>query len=84
MYDIEVLNRAETPVYKGGLIRELAFQEVISQTQTDEQPLGTLGGKGILTQKKKGGMVNISVDEPSYIIGIVSLTPRIDYSQGNS
>ena len=27
--------------------------------------------------------MKIKVHEPSYIIGIVSLTPRIDYSQGN-
>ena len=26
----------------------------------------------------------IKVDEPSYLIGIVSLTPRMDYSQGNN
>jgi len=34
-------------------------------------------------QKHKGGQVRIKIDEPSYIIGLVSLTPRIDYSQGN-
>ena len=33
--------------------------------------------------KHKGGHVTVKVDEPSYIIGIISLTPRIDYSQGN-
>ena len=26
----------------------------------------------------------IKCDEPSYIIGIISVTPRIDYSQANS
>ena len=31
----------------------------------------------------KGGTVKIEIDEPSYIIGLVSITPRIDYSQGN-
>lgn len=31
----------------------------------------------------KGGQVVIKCQEPSYIIGIVSLTPNIDYSQGN-
>lgn len=72
-----------TPAYLGGLIKELAFQEVISNTQSPDQPLGTLGGRGVLTKKHKGGKVVVKVDEPGYIIGIISLTPRIDYSQGN-
>ena len=33
--------------------------------------------------KHKGGTVIVKVDEPSYIMGIVSITPRLDYSQGN-
>ena len=33
--------------------------------------------------KHKGGQVTVKVKEPSYIMGIVSITPRIDYSQGN-
>ena len=41
-------------------------------------------GKGALSNKHKGGKVVVKVDEPSYLIGIVSLTPRIDYSQGNN
>ena len=36
-----------------------------------------------MSSKHKGGKVVIKCDEPSYIIGIVSLTPRVDYSQGN-
>jgi len=78
---------AETPMYMGGLIKELVFQEVVSQSEVagDEgtQPLGTLAGKGIMAKKHKGGSIVIKVDEPSYIMGIISLTPRIDYSQGN-
>lgn len=76
--------RAETPMYMGGLIKELAFQEVVNNSEAPGQPLGTLAGKGHLTQKHKGGKIVIKVDEPSYIHGIISLTPRIDYSQGNS
>ena len=48
-----------------------------------EQPLGTLAGRGRMTSKHKGGFVKIEVEEPSYIMGIISLTPRICYSQGN-
>lgn len=75
--------RAESPIYHGGLIKELIFQEVISNSESEEQPLGTLAGRGRLSDKHKGGRISIRIDEPSYIIGIVSLTPRIDYSQGN-
>lgn len=77
----------ENPIYHGSLIKELAFEEVISTSDTsingNEQPLGTLAGRGRLTSKNKGGKMKIKVNEPSYIIGIVSLTPRVDYSQGN-
>jgi len=77
---------AETPMYMGGLIKELVFQEVVSQSESTgegNQPLGTLAGKGIMAKKHKGGTIVCKVDEPSYIMGIISLTPRIDYSQGN-
>lgn len=75
--------RAETPIYCGGLSKELVFQEVVSNAQTEDQALGTLAGRGTMSSKHKGGKIVIKVDEPSYIIGIISLTPRIDYSQGN-
>jgi hypothetical protein len=75
--------RCESPMYMGGLIKELVFQEVVSNSEANGQPLGTLAGKGVLSKKHKGGSTVIRVDEPSYIMGIVSLTPRIDYSQGN-
>jgi len=87
VYTHERTRSQENPMYMGGLIKELGFQEVVSNAQAEvqetAQPLGTLAGRGVLTGKKKGGKINIRVDEPSYIIGIVSLTPRIDYSQGN-
>lgn len=82
-YAENTLRQAETPMYMGGLSREVVFQEVISNAGTEFQPLGTLGGRGRMAQGQRGGKVRISVDEPSYIIGLASLTPRIDYSQGN-
>lgn len=74
-----------TPIYHGGLSKELVFQEVISTASAIEgqQPLGTLGGRGKLSGKHKGGKVRIKTDETSYIMGIISITPRIDYCQGN-
>ena len=86
VYTHERTRGQENPMYCGGLIKELAFQEVVSNASTDinnKQPLGTLAGRGVLTKKHKGGKIRIKVDEPSYIMGIISLTPRIDYSQGN-
>lgn len=75
---------AESPIYVGGLSKELVFQEVVSTAESNSaQPLGTLAGRGVMTNKHKGGSIKIRIDEPSYIMGIVSLTPRIDYSQGN-
>ena len=88
VYDHPQSMRAESPVYMGGLIKELVFQEVVSNSESKNnhgtsQPLGTLAGKGVMGQKHKGGTVVIKTDEPSYIMGIISLTPRLDYSQGN-
>lgn len=87
VYTHERSKSCENPMYMGSLIKELGFEEVVSVADTEvggeEQPLGTLAGRGRLTGKNKGGKVKIKVDEPSYIIGLVSLTPRIDYSQGN-
>lgn len=86
-YTHDRVRGVEEPVYMGSLIKELAFQEVVSTALASEpdasQPLGTLGGRGQLTQKNKGGKLKVRVDEPSILISLVSLTPRVDYSQGN-
>lgn len=87
VYTNERWTRAESPIYMGGLIKEIEFQEVISSVGTSQQggePLGTLGGRGVMGKKHKGGHVTCKIDEPSYILGIVSITPRLDYSQGNA
>lgn len=84
VYDEKSKWRAESPVYQGGLSKELVFQEVVSQSATENEPLGSLAGKGIMTKKHKGGSMVINIDEPSYIMGIISITPRLDYSQGNN
>lgn len=83
-YDHQTFTRSETPIYHGGLSKELVFQEITSNAETTTQPLGTLAGKGVMADKHKGGYVRIRVDEPSIMMGIVSITPRIDYSQGNA
>ena len=72
----------ETPVYEGGMSAEIEFQEVVSTAATAEEALGSLAGRGKDTNKK-GGRLHIKVKEPCYIMGIVSITPRVDYCQGN-
>ena len=63
------------------------FNEIVSTAQTSNgnqtQPLGTLASRGMLNNKHKGGNLRIKANEAGYIIGIVSITPRLDYSQGN-
>ena len=65
---------------------EIVFDEVIStasgEYDGDTQALGSLGGRG-KQMGKKGGKVRIKISEPSFIMAIVSLTPRINQSQGN-
>ena len=73
----------ESPVYLGGMSSEIIFEEIVQTSQGDtENPLGSLGGKGTLI-KRKGGHVTVKCNEACFIIGIVSLTPRINYCQGN-
>lgn len=86
-YSHERKRGVSSPVYHGSLIKELSFEEVVSNARTninnEEQPLGQLAGRGRMTGKNKGGKVKIKINEPSLIMGIVSLTPRVCYSQGN-
>lgn len=82
VYTTDYVSRSEIPEYQGGMSSEIQFQEVISNSASEGEPLGTLAGRGINTSKK-GGNVIIKITEPSYIIGIASITPRVDYSQGN-
>lgn len=76
------LNHIETPLYLGGSSLEIEFQEVVNNSGTEEQPLGTLAGRGMATNYK-GGNIVFKADEPGYIFCITSLTPRVDYFQGN-
>lgn len=82
VYTNDYIERSETPIYEGGMSAELEFQEVISQSATKDEPLGTLAGRG-RTTGQKGGHIVVKASEPSYLIGIVSITPRVDYCQGN-
>ena len=86
VYTTDYYFRAETPVYEGGMSTIIDFEAVVSNSASTasgvEEPLGSLAGRGYNGQKK-GGKVEIKVNEPCYIMGIASITPLVDYSQGN-
>ncbi|QCS37325.1 major capsid protein [Tortoise microvirus 85] len=83
-YDVSNRTRSEIPTFEGGMSKELVFEQVISNTATSTQPLGTIAGRGT-TQGHKGGKIRITNDDTqhAYYMVIASLTPRIKYSQGN-
>lgn len=82
-YGIRSTTLPESPIFCGGMQSEIAFDEIVSNSATDEEPLGTLAGRGVATLYKSGRGLKIKCTEPSMIIALGSITPRIDYSQGN-
>ena len=49
---------------------EIAFDEIVSNSATDEEPLGTLAGRGVATMYKSGRGLKIKCTEPSMIIAL--------------
>lgn len=82
-YGIRSATLPESPIFCGGMQSEIAFDEIVSNSGTDEEPLGTLAGRGVATMYKSGRGLKIKCTEPSMIMALGSITPRIDYSQGN-
>lgn len=82
-YGIRSATLPESPVFCGGMQSEIAFDEIVSNSATDEEPLGTLAGRGVATMYKSGRGLKIKCTEPSMIMALGSITPRVDYSQGN-
>lgn len=82
-YGVRSAMLPESPVFCGGMQSEIAFDEIVSNSATDEEPLGTLAGRGIATMYKSGRGLKIKCTEPSMIMALGSITPRTDYSQGN-
>lgn len=83
IYDEKALRIAESPMYVGGMSSEIVFDEIVSNSATEGQPLGTLAGRGAERMSRGGNSIKIKVREPSMIMVIGSFTPRVDYSQGN-
>lgn len=84
-YDVKSISRSEIPVFEGGLSKELVFQQVISNAASQDQPLGTIAGRGTF-QGHKGGKIRIHNNDTQHAMYMViaSLTPRLKYTQGNS
>ena len=82
-YGIRSATLPESPIFCGGMQSEIAFDEIVSNAATEEEPLGTLAGRGTATMYKSGRGLKIKCTEPSMIMALGSITPRIDYSQGN-
>lgn len=86
VYTTDYYFRAETPVYEGGMSTTIDFEAVVSNSASTasgiEEPLGSMAGRGF-NNGKKGGSIVIKCNEPCYILGIASITPNVDYSQGN-
>lgn len=83
VYDEKAIRIAESPMYCGGMSSEVVFDEIVSNSATEDQPLGTLAGRGAERFNRGGRSIKIKVREPSMIMIIGSFTPRVDYSQGN-
>lgn len=82
-YGIRSTTLPESPIFCGGMQSEIAFDEIVSNSATDEEPLGTLAGRGVATMYKSGRGLKIKCTEPCMVMALGSITPRVDYSQGN-
>ena len=81
------LERPETPVFIGGMTQYIEFDEVISKSATEtsygSQPLGDIAAIGRGGNPTNNGHIHYQCEEPGYIMGVIAITPMIDYSQGN-
>lgn len=81
------LDRPETPVFIGGMTQYIEFDEVISKSATEtaygSQPLGDIAAIGRGGKPLNSGHIHYQCEEPGYIMGLLAITPMIDYSQGN-
>lgn len=81
------LDRPETPVFIGGMTQYIEFDEVISKSATEtaygSQPLGDIAAIGRGGKPLNNGHIHYQCEEPGYIMGLMAITPMIDYSQGN-
>lgn len=81
------LDRPETPMFIGGMTQYIEFDEVVSKSATEteygSQPLGDIAAIGRGGKPLNEGHIHYQCEEPGYIMGLMAITPMIDYSQGN-
>lgn len=81
------IDRPETPVFIGGMTQYIEFDEIISKsassTEYGTQPLGDIAAIGRGGKPTNSGHIHYQCEEPGYIIGVMAITPMVDYSQGN-
>lgn len=82
-YGVRNLKDFEIPIYLGGMSKKVVFQEIVSNADTAERPLASIAGKGTFAGETKGGYVELEAEEAGVLMGIMSLTPYVDYTQGN-
>ena len=83
VYGEDAVRKVESPMFCGGYSTEVVFDEIVANTMSaDGTPQGTLSGKGTNRYEKNGHCV-IKCKEPSIIMIIASLTPRIEYNAQN-
>lgn len=73
-------SRLQRPEYLGGGKSPVFVQEVLQQSETSTTPLGTFGGKA--TSAGSTNIVTKEIQEPGFIIGIMSIMPHTAYYQG--
>ena len=88
VYGVTAVRMAESPIYCGGMSSEIVFDEVVSNSVAtnaagEEEPLGSLAGRGADRGSKGGRSIKIKITEPSMIMCLGSIVPRIFYSEGN-
>ena len=53
------------------------------ETEYGSQPLGDIAAIGRGGKPMNSGHVHYQCEEPGYIMGLMAITPMVDYSQGN-
>lgn len=72
--------RLQRPEYLGGGVETIQFSEVVSTSETTDQPLGSLGGHGMGAMKSN--KYQRFFEEHGYVVTLLSVLPKTMYAQG--
>lgn len=75
------METVESPIFIGGASWNIEFDEVVSTAESGNSPLGSLAGRGN-SYKRHNGHIKFKCEESGFIIGFISITPNLDYSEG--